>query len=410
MREDIEILLTDAALMFMVNLHQGYVQFDTSLSVNWMEKLPEILRHGMEKNRLEEQILSVQPAFIEYTRLQQATQNFVRRTELTDAWEEITEPGKDSILFMSRTKHILIKLGYLGKNSLDAEIMAALKEFQLHNGIEADGKVGENTIEALNLTSLYRYRMLALNLDRLRKQDNSHMHLLYVNIPAYRLKIFKENRLQEIFRVIVGSPKTPTPQLTSNIDRIITNPVWDVPQSIIENDIIPKIKADSGYLKRNRFKLVHKQNRSSALNENIDPDRLADNESLIGIRQEAGSDNALGRIKFIFSNPYAVYLHDTPGKTLFDNDIRALSHGCIRVQDPARLADYIVKVIQSDSIDISNLIEKGTHRDISLVSAVPIHISYITCDTDEKGSLYFYKDIYGIDQQEMGSLASYLDI
>jgi len=308
---------------------------------------------------------------------------------------------------MNQVKQVLIKLGYINKNCHDTEIGAALKEFQLHHGFEPDGKTGKNTLEALKMTSLYRYRMLALNLDRLRKQDNSVDNLLYVNIPAYRLKIFKENQLQDIYRVIVGNPQTPTPQLTSKVERIIANPVWDVPESITKNELLPRIKSDTGYLKRNHFRLINKQNRKVSY-ETIDPNMMSDAEFGYTLRQEASSDNALGRVKFIFSNPYAVYLHDTPGKTLFSKDVRDLSHGCIRVQNPEKLAEYMVRVIQSDSTDICRLIEKGIHREINLSTAIPIHISYITCETDEKGSLFFYKDIYGIDQKELAEMANYI--
>ena len=257
------------------------------------------------------------------------------------------------------------------------------------------------------MTTLYHYRMLALNLDRLRKQDNSEMHLLYVNIPAYQLKVFRQNKLMDTYRVIVGTPKTPTPQLVSKVERVIANPVWDVPTSIAQNELLPKIKADSGYLRRNRFRLVDRHN-NTVNSQEIDIDRISNAEYFI--RQDASSDNALGKVKFIFSNPYAVYLHDTPGKTLFAKDTRDMSHGCVRLQNPEKLAEYLVNVVQSDSTDISGLINKGIRREFNLAIAVPIHISYITCDADEKGNLYFYRDIYGIDEKELAELQPFMGI
>jgi murein L,D-transpeptidase YcbB/YkuD len=291
----------------------------------------------------------------------------------------------------------------------DTALSAGLMEFQQHHGLEPDGRAGKYTLEALRMTTLYHYRMLALNLDRLRKQENSSVHLLYVNIPAYKLKVFRDNHLQESYRVIVGDPKTPTPQMTSSVERIISNPTWHVPKSILRNEMLLKIKSDSGYLKRNRFKLVDKHNRTVSY-ESIDMARISDEDFGYTLRQDAGSDNALGKVKFIFSNPYAVYMHDTPGKALFSKDIRALSHGCIRVQNPEKLADYMVRMVQTDTTDIGRLIEKGVRREINLSTAIPIRISYITCDVDEKGDLYFYKDIYGIDQYELDKLAPYMGI
>jgi murein L,D-transpeptidase YcbB/YkuD len=407
-RMDLEMLLTDAALKLMVNLHGGYRAFDsTLLSSAWISTLPGILLQGIRQGKPVEQILSVQPRFIEYIQLQAATVNFVRSTSLTDDTLFIAEADKDSAEFYNQVKNVLARLGYAEKNSNREEIVKGLKEFQHHHGLESDGRPGMNTMEALQMTTLYHYRMLALNLDRLRKQDNSDMHLLYVNIPAYQLKVFRQNKLLDTYRVIVGAPKTPTPQLVSKVERVIANPVWDVPASIAQNELLPKIKADSGYLRRNNFRLVDRHNKT-VNSQDIDIDRISSAEYFI--RQDASSDNALGKVKFIFSNPYAVYLHDTPGRTLFAKDTRDLSHGCVRLQNPEQLAEYLVNVVQSDSTDIGGLINKGIRREFNLAIAVPIHISYVTCVADEKGNLYFYRDIYGIDETELAELQPFMGI
>ncbi len=407
-REKTEILLTDALLKLMINLHSGYRAFDSTLFTEfWIDSLPDKLLEGIMVDRLPEMILSVQPRFFEYEQLQKATGNFVGKTELTNDYQTLDESCEDSVTFNNQVRKVLSGLGYFKKNMGDTALSAGLKEFQLHHGLEPDGRAGKYTLEALRMTTLYHYRMLALNLDRLRKQENSSTHLLYVNIPAYKLKVFRDNHLQESYRVIVGDPKTPTPQMTSSVERIISNPTWHVPRSILRNEMLLKIKSDTGYLNRNRFKLVDKHNRTVSY-ESIDMARISDEDFGYTLRQEAGSDNALGKVKFIFSNPYAVYMHDTPGKALFSKDIRALSHGCIRVQNPEKLADYMVRMVQTDTTDIGRLIEQGVRREINLSTAIPIRISYITCDVDEKGDLYFYKDIYGIDQYELDKLAPYM--
>ena len=407
-RVELEMLLTDAALRVMVNLHGGYRVIDsTLLSSPWVGNLPGVLFQGIRKGKPIEHILSVQPRFLEYARLQAATVNFVRSTSLSDDTIFIAGAEKDSVEFYNQIKNALVRTGYAHKNSGKEEIIAGLKEFQVHHGLQSDGRPGKNTVEALQTTTLYQYRMLALNLDRLRKQDNSDINLLYVNIPAYNLKVFSRNKIKDTYRVIVGSPQTPTPQLVSKVERVISNPVWDVPTSIAQNELLPKIKADSGYLRRNRFRLVDRNNRTVNAQQ-IDIDRISNAEYFI--RQESSSDNALGKVKFIFSNPYSVYLHDTPGKTLFTKDTRDLSHGCVRLENPEKLAEYLVNVIQSDSTDISGLISKGIRREFNLAVAVPIHISYITCDADEKGNLYFYRDIYGIDEKELAELRPFMVI
>jgi murein L,D-transpeptidase YcbB/YkuD len=210
--------------------------------------------------------------------------------------------------------------------------------------------------------------------------------------------------LYDSYRVIVGKPDSPTPVLTSAVDRIITNPVWYVPPSITMNEILPKIKSDTSYLKKNNLRIIDRSNRII----NIGEVELTDMSILsfeYAIRQDAGSDNALGQVKFAFSNPYSVYLHDTPGKLLFSKDIRAFSHGCIRIENPLRLAGYLVNTLQSDTSDLAAMIEGGKHHEIALNTSMPIRISYITCEADTKGRIYFYKDIYGNDQVELREFA-----
>jgi hypothetical protein len=406
-RAELELLLTDAAMKLMVNLHDGYILFDSTLSSEATGNLPGLLFQGIMQGKPVEGILSVQPRFIEYARLQAATANFVKSTSLSGDTLFIDRADKDSVEFYNQINNALVRMGYAPKKCGRKELTEGLKEFQVHHGLESDGRPGRNTVEALQTTTLYHYRMLALNLDRLRKQDNSDINLLYVNIPAYNLKVFCQNKLRDTYRVIVGSPKTPTPQLVSKVERVIANPVWDVPTSIAQNELLPKIKADSGYLRRNRFRVVDRNNKT-VNSQQIDINGISNAEFFI--RQESSSDNALGKVKFIFSNPYSVYLHDTPSKTLFSKDARDMSHGCVRLENPEKLAEYLVNILQSDSTDISGMINRGIRREFNLAVAVPIRISYITCDADEKGNPYFYRDIYGIDEKELAELGSFMGI
>jgi murein L,D-transpeptidase YcbB/YkuD len=251
--------------------------------------------------------------------------------------------------------------------------------------------------------------MLALNLDRLRKKHYSDSALLYVNIPAFRLKILEGNLVKDTFRVIVGNPASPTPILSGRMQRIIANPMWYVPRSITMNEILPKIKSDSNYLARNNFRLLDKNN--NLVNaQDINLSQISDKDFDYTVRQNRGSDNSLGQVKFIFSNPYAVYLHDTPGKALFSKDLRAFSHGCVRVQQPERLANYILREINSDTTDFAQLMQKGQHREFNISEPLSIHITYITCEADDSGSVFFYKDIYGIDKKELDDLSTYMGI
>ncbi len=405
-RRDLEMLMADASLTFMRHLHAGYRISD---SVRYGDPellaLPQKLRKAMLGNDPVGDILSVQPDFIEYRRLQFATEKYVRAVTITDNWEDLNLLSTDSALLWQGIERILTSLGFLPDGNDNDNIRTALQNFQSRHGLKADGLPGRNTIEALNQSTLFKYRKLALNLDRLRKQHPDDSQMVYVNIPAYKLKLIMENQVSGELNVIVGTPSTPTPVLTGCIDQIVINPEWNVPRKIVNNEILPRIKADPDYLRRNRFRLLDEDYNTvdySTINwEEINADNFS-----YGISQEAFDQNSLGKVKFLFDNPYSVYLHDTPGKNKFNEDIRAFSHGCVRVQDPERLAAMLVKASQSGDLDIDAMLEKGTRAYVFLNKAVPVHIRYITCAADEQGNLFFFKDIYGFDSRELEELES----
>jgi len=392
-RTDAELLFTDAAFRLMIHLRSGYGTADTSLvSQLWHTQLPDALRRGLFEGGVCEAVCSVQPQFTEYVRLQRATSLFVRTTRLDSDDFRFDVGETDSLKLLVQTHEVLIRLGYLSDDAGLEDVPAALRVFQFHHGLNQDGKPGKNTRLALSMQPEMRFRLLVLNLDRLRKQNDMQNDLLYINIPAYTLKVYRKNRLVREHRVVVGHPSTPTPRLTSQLQRVITNPYWHVPRSITLNEILPKAKADSTYLKRNRFRVFDKSNQplsSEALSQ-------AD-LSQYTFRQDAGSDNALGRVKFVFPNPYSVYLHDTPSKALFEKDLRAFSHGCVRVQHPEELADYVARHLSDDETNIGEAIRKGRHHEVVPSGNLSIHIRYLTCEADEHGNIFFYKDIYGLD-------------
>jgi L,D-transpeptidase YcbB len=407
---ELELLMTDAALSLMVNLHTGYAAFDSALfSKDWFATLPAVLYTGIRQGSIQECILSMQPDFIEYVQLQRATEKYLQANTLTDKQTEISYPAKDSVILRKQIREALISLGYLMKNSNEQDFTEALKKFQHYHGLEPDGKPGNNTVEALAQSSLFGYRRLVLNLDRLRKQECPDSVSLVVNIPAYQLKVFNNNVLIDTFRVIVGNPSSPTPLLKGEMQTIIANPVWFVPKKIAMNEILPKIKSDSGYLKRNGFKILD-ENYRTVSESSINMAELSADNFNYTFRQNRGTDNSLGQVKFIFSNPYAIYLHDTPGKMLFSKDIRAFSHGCVRIKDPERLAGYIIHEINADTTNIGNLIRNGRHYEINIAGKLPIYIRYITCEADTKGNVFFYKDIYGFDKKELEELTPLMGI
>lgn len=399
----LELLLSDACLTFMIHLEMGYQKFDSAffalpVATNLISEFDQALK----SNDFKKSVLSVQPKFIEYVRLQKSLEKYLQYALQEDEKFSVPDPKKDSVAFRKEAEKVLIKLHYLNRRPTDDEYLAALKVFQYYHGLEPDGKPGRNTCEALSRSAHERYRQIALNLDRLRKDNFRAEQFIMVNIPAFQARIYKSNKIIGNTRVIVGTPKTPTPLITSRIQKIITNPSWEVPRSITLNEMLPKLMTDSSFLSRKRFMLID-ENQKKVEYHQIDWNSISAESFGYRLKQDAGSDNALGSVKFIFPSPYPVYLHDTPGKQMFSKDIRAFSHGCIRVQNPDMLADYLVREFtqKQDEVDVSQLIQKGISREIVLDHPVDIYIRYLTCEADDNQQIFFYKDIYRLDEKEL---------
>jgi murein L,D-transpeptidase YcbB/YkuD len=405
-RMKLELLLTDASLRFMVFLKMGYYKFDSTLfSLPEIASLSPYLISALASDDFEKRILAVQPTFIEYHKLQQALVRFLNNTKIDNDRVSVPDPSKDSALFRRTIEKVLINFGYLQPGSTDESFIQSLKKFQYYHGLEPDGKPGKNTCELLAQSSEDRYLQIALNLDRLRKENLQAEQFIYVNIPSYQLRIYKKNRIIGNSKVIVGAVETPTPLVNSKIERIITNPEWQVPRSITLDEMLPKLKSDSGYLNRNRLRLID-GNRNNIAYHQVDWNTVSDKTFNLIIRQESGKNNSLGCVKFVFPNPYSIFLHDTPGKQSFSKEFRALSHGCVRVQHPEMLADYLVREfsLQNHDVDVISMINKGIRREIALNIPVNIYIHYLTCEADEDLNIFFYNDIYGMDKKELKKL------
>lgn len=405
-RMNLELLLTDACFRFMVFLKMGYHDFDSTLfSLPVVTSLTPYLISALASDDFEKRILAVQPAFIEYHKLQQALVKFLNSTERADTGISVPDPSKDSALFRKTVEKVLINLGYLQHGSTDESFILSLKKFQYYHGLEPDGKPGKNTREALAKSTEGKYRQIALNLNRLRKENLLAEQFIYVNIPAYQMRIYKKNRIIGNSKVIVGAAETPTPLISSKIERIITNPEWKVPRSITIDEMLPKLKSDSGYLNRNRLRLIDK-NRDTIAYHQVDWNTVSAETFDLTLSQESGKDNSLGQVKFVFPNPYSVFLHDTPGKQSFSRNVRALSHGCVRVEHPEMLAAYLVREFsrQNHDVDVISMINDGICQEIALNNPVDLYIHYITCEADEDLNIFFYNDIYGIDIEELKKL------
>jgi L,D-transpeptidase YcbB len=311
----------------------------------------------------------------------------------------IPEIKKDSAACYNAAKGSLIDKGYMEKDVADSVFLDALEVFQVDNGLKPDAVIGNYTRKALEESAQMKVDRAVLSLERWRWRAAFPDRYVWINIPEYMLRLYYNDTLQSEHRVVVGKFDTKTPQLESSIRQIIAYPYWTVPFSITSKEFLPAAKSNPGYFARNHLKLFNRDG------EEVDPfsvnwRSIPKNTFPYKVRQEPGTFNSLGIIKFEFSNPYGVYVHDTPSKGLFGTDIRSYSHGCIRCNLPDSLARFILRrdnqIMIPDSLD--SMIYRKEHRTIQLRHPVAIKVDYITVTADRKNKLTFHPDIYGRDE------------
>lgn len=284
----------------------------------------------------------------------------------------------------------------------DAQVEEGVKFFQERHGLNPDGEVGMLTKRALNVLPEQRLQQIQINLKRWsRLIALAEPSYIWINIPDHYLRLIKNHRTILMARIIVGKQSRQTPDINSKVTRIILNPYWTVPPSIARNDVIPQIIRNTDYLQQHRMRVFS----ANQPNVELDPEEVdwlaaQKNPGRIIIRQDPGPHNALGQIKFEFSNPHMIYLHDTPSKHLFDKERRLFSSGCVRMEDPFELlealAEFDPSIKQSES-QIESTLESGKTVSLRLKRAIPIHLTYITAWVDKTGVLHFWEDVYDKD-------------
>ncbi|MDO8501959.1 MAG: L,D-transpeptidase family protein [Gemmatimonadaceae bacterium] len=262
----------------------------------------------------------------------------------------------------------------------DLALAGAVAEFQSRHGIVVDSMLGAETLTSLNESALYRTAQIAANLERLRWLPRAFGNrYIYVNIPAFRLEAYDGGQKALDMKVIVGQDyeDKATPVFSDSMEVVVFRPYWNVPPDIAEKEIFPKMNADPGYLAANNYEL-YKEGGATR------------------VRQKPGEKNSLGLVKFLFPNDFNIYLHDTPNQELFDKDVRAFSHGCIRVEKPSELAQWVLGWAAA-KVDARM---KGTsdNQQTRLPKKLPVYITYGTAYIRD-GRLYFGNDLYDRDDK-----------
>ena len=360
-----------------------------------------LLQKVQQENRITGVMESLEPSYKEYHAIREALKGFLDSMDRKE-YTYIIYPFEDSAVFLTQLRVRLYEGKYIASDTPPADtagIAEAVGQFEADKGLKVDGKAGPAVVGELNNTDAEKFKRIAINLDRYKLMpDSMPVRYAMVNLPAYRLEVWDNDTLRIASRVIVGNPKTRTPVLTSELTNFIIFPQWTVPMSIIFKEMLPQIQRKVEYLDKQNLMVVDR-NDSIIDPHTINWFRLNKNNFPYQLKQREGDDNSLGVIKFNFRNKYSVYLHDTNARWLFSKKERALSHGCVRVQEWKKLYQYLVK---NDSVrykpdTLNAWMKRKEKHTVAFSKRLPIYIRYFTCGTKD-GSIIMYDDIYAEDK------------
>ncbi|MBB1277653.1 murein L,D-transpeptidase [Pseudoalteromonas sp. SR43-3] len=290
--------------------------------------------------------------------------------------------------------------------TFDKDIEQAVKQFQSRHGLKVDGRVGKRTFASLNVPAQQKLDKLKLNFYRITNfAGASDEQYVYVNIPEYSLRFVKAGDVKLKNNVIVGKPSWETPAFSDEIEKFVVNPEWRIPTSIATKEIAPKVAEDPDYLVKNNIEIrKNSYLDSQTVNpSNIDWDSIKPYQFDHFLVKRAGEENPLGEVKYLFPNPEAIYVHDTPAKHRFSQANRALSHGCIRIEKPFSLAREIIKY-EGEAQTLNNMdsaLAQNSTKTFYLDEPLPIHLVYWTAWVDENKLVNFRDDIYQRDKKAL---------
>ncbi len=415
-KADFERDLSTAMLQFLADLHHGRVRspYRQAAGASVALDLVEHLRSAVVSGHLAEAVEAAAPPLPLYRRVKETLARYHELARLVPQWQALPPAGGSPITAGSPYAGSALlrqRLQLLGDFHSDAVIgdervyddllAEGVRRFQSRHGLVEDGVLGPATIAALSVAPGRRAAQLALTLERLRWLPPLSGRMIAVNVPAYRLWAFDlaertPSQLLEM-RVIVGkAARTPTPLFIGTMRHLEFNPYWNVPRSIEVGEIVPKLARNPTYLQQNDMELVSAggQPLSAAGGEALGLIR----SGAARVRQRPGATNVLGEVKFAMPNAMNIYLHSTSAKELFARARRDLSHGCIRVERPAELAQFVLAdPVQWDAAHVAAAMRPGPTRRVVLRHPVTVVLFYATAVTDRQGRALFSDDIYGHD-------------
>ncbi len=405
-----DLLLTDAFFQMAKDLKQGRIPYD-SVTLRTDTLLTDsfftaTLNNALQSGNVPQVLHKLEPDSKGYDSLKAYIGAFLDSANFSP-FTYLLYPYIDSVNFFHLLQKRLVETGNLADTvpPMDpARFRSAILSFQKKYEFKITGHVSNSMIDKLNNTDLEKFKRIAVTLDRYKQlPDSLPPTYVWVNLPGYSLRVMDQDTVVFTSKVIVGGPITRSPVLTSEISNFITMPQWTVPYSIIFKEMLPKIRNNVDFLAKENLMVVNDED-SVVDPHTINWNKLSKTHFPYQLKQRQGDDNSLGVIKFNFRNKYSVYLHDTNVRWMFGKSYRAISHGCVRVKEWDKLANYLVR---NDSTSAGKLrippdtikayIARGEKHMFSGFHKLPLFIRYYTCEGKD-GKIAFYEDIYDEDR------------
>jgi murein L,D-transpeptidase YcbB/YkuD len=414
-----DLLLTDAVILYAYHLMEGKVD-PHSIDVQWnfgYAELPggdgKLLAQAIENHTLLVEIHKLRPQIPDYAKLMRELGEYRLIAEY-GGWGKISGGGKidpgdaDPRIADIRSRleatGDLHNLNDMDSELYDKELEKDVRSFQDRHGLDNDGIIGKATFAAMNEPVEAKINQIRVNLERFRwVMHNLTENFIVVNIARYKAYLIEDSEQEFSTNVMVGTDENKTPVFKAKLEYIEFNPTWTVPRSITVKEMIPKIKKDHDYLSDRNMVLLNSSGKIVPMSS-VNFDEISSKNFPYVIRQEPGPGNALGEVKFIFPNKYAVYLHDTPSKYLFSKASRSFSHGCIRTQNPIALAEAILEGSKWDKQKIRETLDSKKTTRALLDEPVDVLLLYWTAGLYQEDRVFFFPDIYKRDKPILDKL------
>jgi L,D-transpeptidase YcbB len=422
-----DLTVTVSVMRYISALHDGRINprhLRFGLEIEGKKyKLADFLRARLVQAQDVKSVLDqVEPPYAGYRRTEMALEHYLilageGEGESLPAFKKPIKPG-DAYAGLGQLSQRLRRLGDLPQqvsgsirfDVYEGALVEAVKHFQQRHGLPADGSIDRATFNQIVTPLSRRTAQLQLTLERWRwLPPDLPTRFIAINVPEFELRAYDDHRPSLSMRVVVGSAfhDRQTPVFQDEMEYVIFRPYWNVPVSITRKELIPEIEKNPGYLEKHEFEVVDRRGEVVSA-ETTDSAFFARLRSgALEIRQKPGPRNSLGLIKFVFPNNYDVYLHGTPEHALFSRSRRAFSHGCIRIEDPAALADWVLRDDPSWTADrIQAAMNADGSERVNLTKPIPVLVLYGTARVDENGEAHFFDDLYGQDTRLERKLAA----